>query len=292
VTSSVVPIGIFDGVHRGHQTVLARAVEAAREQDAEVVVVTFDPHPVAVLRPEAMPMMLTTIERRIALLESFGADRVVVLAFTAELSHQTAEEFVELTLLERLHAIRVVVGANFRFGHGAAGDVALMRTYGLEVDDLPLLDLGEVVTSTRIRAQVAAGEVEAAAELLGRLHLVEGPVVRGDARGRSLGFPTANVAVADGIAIPSDGVYSGYLTRAGGRRSKAAVSVGTNPTFDGEVRRVEAYVIDEGHELELYDEHVIVEFAERLRGMVRFDTVDALVVQMTDDVAQARTRLH
>jgi riboflavin kinase / FMN adenylyltransferase len=292
MTGSVVPIGIFDGVHRGHQMVLARAVEAARGHEAEVVVVTFDPHPVAVLRPDAMPMMLTTIERRIALLESYGADRVVVLAFTEELSHQTAQEFVELTLLERLHAVGVVVGANFRFGHGAAGDVALMRKYGLEVDDLPLLDLGEVVTSTRIRAQVAAGEVEAAAELLGRLHLVEGPVVRGDARGRSLGFPTANVAVADGIAIPSDGVYAGYLVRADGRRSKAAVSVGTNPTFDGEVRRVEAYVIDEGHELELYDEHVVVEFAERLRGMVRFDTVEALVGQMTDDVAQARTRLH
>ncbi len=292
MTGSVVPIGIFDGVHRGHQMVLARAVEAARGHEAEVVVVTFDPHPVAVLRPDAMPMMLTTIERRIALLESYGADRVVVLAFTEELSHQTAQEFVELTLLERLHAVGVVVGANFRFGHGAAGDVALMRKYGLEVDDLPLLDLGEVVTSTRIRAQVAAGEVEAAAELLGRLHLVEGPVVRGDARGRSLGFPTANVAVADGIAIPSDGVYAGYLVRADGRRSKAAVSVGTNPTFNGEVRRVEAYVIDEGHELELYDEHVVVEFAERLRGMVRFDTVEALVGQMTDDVAQARTRLH
>ena len=124
------------------------------------------------------------------------------------------------------------------------------------------------------------------------MHLVEGPVVRGDARGRSLGFPTANVAVADGIAIPSDGVYAGYLVRADGRRSKAAVSVGTNPTFDGEIRRVEAYVIDDGHDLELYDEHVVVEFAERLRGMVRFDTVEALVGQMTTDVAQARTRLH
>jgi riboflavin kinase / FMN adenylyltransferase len=290
--TSVVPIGIFDGVHRGHQLILARAAEAARERGARVAVVTFDPHPVAILRPEAMPLMLTTIQRRVALLKQHGADSVVVLEFNFDLSQQSADEFVEKTLVERLNAVRIVVGENFRFGHRASGDVALLRKFGLEVDDVPLLADGEVISSTHIRAQVAAGEVVAAAEALGRLHFVEGPVVRGDARGRGLGFPTANVAVEPGIAIPSDGVYAGYLVRESGKRSAAAVSVGTNPTFDGETRRVEAYVIDEGHELELYDEHVMVEFAERLRGMERFESVDELVAQMAADVVQARTRLH
>jgi riboflavin kinase / FMN adenylyltransferase len=290
--SSVVPIGIFDGVHRGHQLILARAVEAAAEHDARVVVITFDPHPVAVLRPEAMPLMLTTIERRVQLLKQYGADSVVVLEFNHALSQQTADEFVEQTLVERLNAIRIVVGANFRFGHRAAGDAALLRKFGLEVDDVPLLRAGEVLSSTRIREWVADGDVGAAAEALGRRYFVEGPVIRGDARGRELGFPTANVAVAEGIVIPKDGVYAGYLVRASGKQSKAAISIGTNPTFDGVERRVEAYVIDEGHDLDLYDEHVIVEFEALLRGMERFETVDALTTQMTADVAQARTRLH
>lgn len=288
---SVVPIGIFDGVHRGHQLVLARAVEAARERDARVVVITFDPHPVAVLRPDAMPLLLTTIQRRIQLLKSYGADSVVPLEFTEALSHQTADEFVEQTLVERLNAVRIVVGANFRFGHRASGDVALLRKFGLEVDDVPLLRDGEILSSTHIRELVAAGDVAAAAAGLGRPHFVEGPVVRGDARGRALGFPTANLAVDPGIAIPADGVYAGWLTRASGERSEAAISVGTNPTFDGETRRVEAYAIDVGHDLELYDEHVIVEFAQRLRGMERFETVDALVEQMAKDVAETRARL-
>jgi riboflavin kinase / FMN adenylyltransferase len=287
---SVVPIGIFDGVHRGHQLVLARAVEAAREHDARVAVITFDPHPVAVLRPDAMPLMLTTIDRRIALLKQYGADSVVVLEFNYALSQQSADEFVEQTLVERLNAVRIVVGANFRFGHRASGDVALLRKFGLEVDDVPLLADGEVLSSTHIRALIAAGDVVAAAEALGRLHFVEGPVVRGDARGRELGFPTANVAVADGIAIPKDGVYAGYLVRESGERSKAAISIGTNPTFDGVERTVEAYALDV--DIDLYDEHVLVEFAERLRGMARFDTVEALIEQMAADVEETRTRLH
>jgi riboflavin kinase/FMN adenylyltransferase len=292
IRKSVVPIGIFDGVHRGHQLILARAARAAAERDARVVVITFDPHPVAVLRPEAMPLMLTTVARRIQLLKSYGADSVVALEFNEALSHQTADEFVEQTLVERLGAVRIVVGANFKFGHRASGDVALLRKFGLEVDDVPLLRDGEILSSTHIRELIAAGDVAGAAAALGRLHFVEGPVVRGDARGRELGFPTANLAVDAGIAIPSDGVYAGWLTRANGQRSEAAVSVGTNPTFDGVQRRVEAYVIDQGHELELYDEHVIVEFAERLRGMERFDNVEALVAQMAIDVTETRTRLH
>jgi riboflavin kinase/FMN adenylyltransferase len=291
VRSAVVPIGIFDGVHRGHQLVLSRAVAAARERDARVVVITFDPHPVAVLRPEAMPKMLTTVPRRIQLLKQHGADSVVVLEFNEALSKQSAEEFVEHTLIERLSAVQIVVGSNFRFGHRAGGDVALLRKYDLAVDDVPLLREGDVVSSTYVRERVAAGDVAAATVALGRHHLVEGPVVRGDARGRELGFPTANLALDEGIAIPADGVYAGWLTRPDGARSKAAISVGTNPTFDGESRRVEAYVIDEGHDLELYDEHVVVEFAHRLRGMTRFDDVAALVTQMGRDVDDTRSAL-
>jgi riboflavin kinase/FMN adenylyltransferase len=289
--SAVVPIGIFDGVHRGHQMVLAHAVASAQRRDARVVAVTFDPHPVAVLRPEAMPLMLTTLDRRIQLLETHGADEVVVLEFNDALSKQSAEEFIENTLLERLSAVQIVVGANFRFGHRAHGDVALLRKYDLAVDDVELLHDADVISSTLIRDYVAAGNVEGAAAALGRNHFVEGPVVRGDARGRELGFPTANLGIDHRIAIPHDGVYAGWLTRESGVRSKAAISVGTNPTFVGVARRVEAYVIDEGHELELYDEHVVVEFERHLRGMERFDSIEDLVDQMTRDVTAARDSL-
>jgi riboflavin kinase/FMN adenylyltransferase len=289
---SVVPIGVFDGVHRGHQLVLRRAVDAARKSDLRVAVITFDPHPVAVLRPESMPLMLTTLSRRVELLREHGADEVVVVEFTEALSRLSPEEFIEQTLLDRLAAKRIVVGQNFRFGHRAAGDVALLRKYDLEVDDVSLLQDGETISSTLIRDEVARGDVEAAAVALGRPHFVEGPVVRGDARGRGLGFPTANVGVDHRIAIPQDGVYAGHVRRASGKRSIAAISVGTNPTFDGVHRRVEAYIIDEGHDLELYDEHLIVEFSARLRGMEKFSSVDDLVAQMARDVAQARARLH
>jgi riboflavin kinase/FMN adenylyltransferase len=288
---SVVPIGVFDGVHRGHQLVLQRAVQAARQRHARVVVVTFHPHPTAVLAPGHVPPMLTTLERRIRLLRDHGADDVHVLEFTRELSLQTPQEFIERVLISELDAELIVVGRNFRFGHRAAGDADMLRRYNLDVEDLALLTEGGTISSTMVRDFVVHGDVEAAASALGRLHLVEGPVVRGDARGRALGFPTANVAVADGIAVPQDGVYAGWLTRAEGDRIKAAISVGTNPTFDGVERRVEAYGIDVGHDLDLYDEQVTVEFAIRLRGMERFDAIEALVAQMHRDVAASRERL-
>lgn len=288
---SVVPIGVFDGVHRGHQLVLSHAVAAARDTGSRVVVVTFHPHPTAVLAPGHVPPMLVTLDRRIRMLRDRGVDDVHVLQFTRELSLQTPQEFIEQVLIGELAAERIVVGRNFRFGHRAAGDAAMLRRYDLEVDDVALLTDGGTISSTLVRDFVVHGDVEAAAAALGRLHLVEGPVVRGDARGRALGFPTANVAVDESIAVPQDGVYAGWLTRAEGDRVKAAISVGTNPTFDGIERRVEAYAIDVGHDLDLYDEHVIVEFAARLRGMERFDNVDALVEQMHRDVDESRHKL-
>jgi riboflavin kinase / FMN adenylyltransferase len=289
--SSVVALGVFDGVHRGHRLIVARAAAAARERGLPTVVVSFDPHPAAVLRPDSAPLMLTTLERRIGLLRSVGADEVVVLPFTRELSQRTPAEFAQAVLRDTLHAERVVVGASWRFGHKAAGDVALLRELGFDVDGVELLREDEVVSSSGIRAMIAAGDVAGAAAALDRPHLVEGPVVRGDARGRELGYPTANLALDPGIAVPADGVYAGWLLRDGGEGSRlpAAVSVGTNPTFDGTERRVEAFVLDA--ELDLYDEPVAVEFVARLRGMVRFDGIDALVEAMARDVEATRAAL-
>jgi riboflavin kinase / FMN adenylyltransferase len=289
--SSVVALGVFDGVHRGHRLIVARAAAAAHERGLPTVVVSFDPHPAAVLRPDSAPLMLTTLERRIALLRSVGVDEVVVLPFTRELSLRTPAEFAEAVLRDSLHAELVVVGASWRFGHKAAGDVALLRELGFDVDGVELLRDDEVVSSSGIRAMIAAGDVSGAAAALDRPHLVEGPVVRGDARGRELGYPTANLALDPGIAVPADGVYAGWLLRDNGEGSRlpAAISVGTNPTFDGTERRVEAYVLDA--ELDLYDEPVAVEFVARLRGMVRFDGIDPLVEAMARDVEATRVAL-
>jgi riboflavin kinase/FMN adenylyltransferase len=284
----VVAIGVFDGVHRGHQLLVRRAVAAARERGVRAVVVTFDPHPTTVVHPDAVPLMLTTIDRRVSLLRAAGADEVVVLPFTRELSQLSAEGFVDLVLREQLHAVHVVVGAGFRYGHKASGDIALLRQLGVSVDAVELLhDDADVVSSTWVRRRIAEGDVEAAARVLGRPHLLEGPVVRGDARGRELGYPTANLASTPGMVVPTDGIYAGWLVRADGTRLPAAISAGTNPTFGGVERRVEAHVLDRD-DLELYDEHVAVEFVGWLRDMVRFDDLTELIETMALDVERAR----
>jgi riboflavin kinase/FMN adenylyltransferase len=286
-------IGVFDGVHRGHRSAIARLVGQATPLGARPVVVTFDPHPLTVVRPDAAPLMLTTLERRLSLLAGCEVDATLVLTFDRALSLLPADEFVQSVLVETLRARRVVVGANFRFGRGAAGDVELLAHRGpddgFEVDAVELLRTDDVVSSTRIRALVAAGDVAAAADALGRPHLVEGPVVRGDARGRELGVPTANVQVAERIAVPADGVYAGRLVRASGERLDAAVSIGTNPTFDGVERRVEAHVLD--RDLDLYDEQVAVEFVDRIRGQRRFESVDELLAAMKQDISDTRRML-
>jgi riboflavin kinase/FMN adenylyltransferase len=294
---TVVTIGNFDGVHLGHQHVVRRAGEVARELDADgVVVVTFDPHPMAVLRPEHAPPTLTTIEDRLALLEQAGADDVLVLPFSREVAEWTPEQFIDRVLVDALHAKAVVVGANFRFGNRAAGDVATLRAAGESHDflvDGVMLDGGpQVWSSTYVRNCLATGDVAGAAEALGRPFTVHGVVVEGDKRGRDLGFPTANVPTNAVAAAPADGVYAGWLRRRDtGETYPAAISVGTNPTFDGErERRVEAYVLDR-EDLELYGVEVEIAFVERLRGMVRFDGVDALVETMRDDVKRARAIL-
>jgi riboflavin kinase / FMN adenylyltransferase len=293
---TAVVIGNFDGVHLGHRHVVARARALADEQSLRVVAVTFDPHPMAVLRPEHAPTMLTTLKVRAELLADAGADAVLALPFDRDVAGWTPEQFVERVLVHGLHAAVVVVGANFRFGHRAAGDVATLREagerHGFSAEGIPLDGGPQVWSSTYVRMSLAAGDVAGAAEALGRPYSVRGEVVRGDQRGRELGFPTANVPTNTLTAAPPDGVYAGWLRRVDtGESYPAAISVGTNPTFDGErYRRVESYVLDRT-DLELYGVEVEVSFVERLRGMVAFDSVGALVEQMKADVDRARELL-
>jgi riboflavin kinase/FMN adenylyltransferase len=293
---TTVVIGNFDGVHRGHRTVIARARRTADRTGTPLVAVTFDPHPMAVLRPEHAPSSLTDLDTRAVLLAEVGVDHVLALPFDRSVAAWTPEQFVETVLVDRLRARVVVVGANFRFGHRAAGDVALLRALGEQRDfraEGVELDGGpQVWSSTYVRTCLATGDVAGAAEALGRPFSVRGTVVRGDRRGRELGYPTANVPTSTLTAAPADGVYAGWLRRLDtGESFPAAISVGTNPTFDGHrERRVESYVLDRD-DLDLYDVEVEVSFVERLRSMVAFDSVDKLVAQMTDDVDRARSLL-
>jgi riboflavin kinase/FMN adenylyltransferase len=301
---SVVTIGVFDGVHRGHQRLVDRTAELARELGSPAVVITFDPHPDEVVRPGTHPPLLCTPKRRAELLGELGADAVMVLPFTLELSRMGPDEFVQSVLVDRLHAVRVVVGEDFRFGHRAKGDVALLQElggkYDFEAEGVPLVADGRPISSTLVREHLAEGDVEGATRLLGRPHRVEGIVVRGAQRGRDLGFPTANLESLPHTAIPRDGVYAGYLHCPGyaelhGDRSAghpdarwpAAISIGVNPTFEGGERTVEAYALDRD-DLDLYGAHVGVDFTARLRDTLKFDSVEALIDQMRRDVDQAR----
>ncbi len=300
---TVVVIGNFDGVHLGHRHVIRQARELADDDGLRVVAVTFDPHPMAVLRPEHAPSSLTDIDRRCALLAEAGVDDVFVIPFSREIAAWTPLEFIDRVLVDGLHARHVVVGANFRFGARASGDVATLVEAGRERDFEVVgiaLDGGpQVWSSTYVRTCLAAGDVEGAAEALGRPYSVVGRVVEGEHRGRDLGYPTANVPPG-GLAAPADGVYAGWLTlldpatgaaRPGSEPLPAAISVGTNPTFEGDRdRRVEAYVLDRT-DLELYGELVEISFVSRIRGMVRFEGVDSLVETMAQDVVRTRELL-
>ncbi|WP_149204772.1 bifunctional riboflavin kinase/FAD synthetase [Actinotalea subterranea] len=317
---SVVTIGNFDGVHRGHRRVLTRMVADARAAGGQAVAVTFDPHPAQVHRPQLAPPLLTGVTDRLELLAETGLDAVLVVTYTLEFARSTPEEFVRRYLVDGLRATTVVVGHDVRFGRDNAGDLATMvelgRLHGFTVDVIDDVhgsiapagssahaassgDAGELEppsrrwSSTWVRELLTAGDVAGAAEILGRPHRVRGVVVHGDARGRELGFPTANLAQDATGMIPADGVYAGWLRRVDHPADQpdgflpVAISVGTNPTFDGVQRRVEAHVPDRT-DLELYGEEVVVEFVERLRPTVRFDSVEELVEQMDDDVARTR----
>ncbi|MBW0011343.1 MAG: bifunctional riboflavin kinase/FAD synthetase [Pseudonocardiales bacterium] len=288
---SVVTIGVFDGMHRGHVQLVGQAVRHAREMDVPGVLMTFDPHPSEVVRPGSHPAQLTTLRRRAELVEQLGVEVFLVLPFTVELSRMPAAEFVHEVLVERLHVAEVVVGENFTFGHKAAGNIELLRAlgrrFGFTAEGVGLLSQGELTfSSTYIRSCVDAGDVAAAGIALGRPHRVEGIVVRGDQRGRSLGYPTANLSTPRYAAIPADGVYACRFVHRR-RELSAAVSIGTNPTFSGRERRVEAFVLDLDEDF--YGERVALDFVERLRGMRRFKDPQQLVAQIDDDVARTRT---
>ncbi|MGW1751548.1 bifunctional riboflavin kinase/FAD synthetase [Streptomyces sp. NPDC002092] len=292
---SVVTIGSYDGVHRGHQLIIRHAVDRARDLGVPSVVVTFDPHPSEVVRPGSHPPLLAPHHRRAELMADLGVDAVLILPFTTEFSNLSPADFVVKVLVDKLHAKAVVEGPNFRFGHKAAGNVEFLAEQGKVYDfEVEVVDLyvrgeaggGEPFSSTLTRRLVAEGDVEGAAEILGRPHRVEGVVVRGAQRGRELGFPTANVETLPHTAIPADGVYAGWLHVAG-EAMPAAISVGTNPQFDGTERTVEAYAIDRVG-LDLYGLHVAVDFLAYVRGQAKFDSLEALLEQMAEDVKRCR----
>ncbi|HEY5136907.1 MAG TPA: bifunctional riboflavin kinase/FAD synthetase [Candidatus Nanopelagicales bacterium] len=303
---SVVAIGVFDGVHYGHRAVVGRAVAHARRLGAPSVVVTFDPHPDEVVRPGTHPALLSTIDHRCSLLAELGVDAVCILPFSRETAALSPEAFVDEVLVSRFHALAVTVGENFRFGHRAAGDPETLAELGaardFTVDAEPLIaGEGGVWSSTYVRGLVRAGDVASAAYSLGRRHRIEGTVVHGDHRGRELGYPTANLATTPHAAVPADGVYAARLVVAPytghAVTHPAAVSIGTNPTFDGVDRRVEAHVIDlhGSEDLDLYGAHVAVDFVDRIRGQIRFegpDALAALVERMALDVDTARRMLE
>jgi riboflavin kinase/FMN adenylyltransferase len=286
----VVTVGVFDGVHRGHRQLIARAVERAHERGLPAVVVTFDPHPAELIRPGTHPARLSTLDRRAELVAEAGADVFCVIPFTEALSRMAPAGFAHEVLVDRLHAAVVVVGSNFTFGHRAEGDVGTLaelgRRFGFACEALDLVSDHDVTfSSTYIRSCIDAGAVRDAAHALGRWHRVDGVIVHGHKRGRDLGYPTANVASPPHTAIPADGVYAGWF-RIGDRRLMGAVSVGTNPTFSGRVRTVEVYVLDVDENF--YGHEVGVEFVERLRGQEHYDGIEALVAQLGRDVATCR----
>ncbi|CAN2209422.1 RibF FAD synthase [Candidatus Nanopelagicaceae bacterium] len=290
-TGSVVVIGVFDGVHKGHQLLLNRAKEIADGRN--IIALTFDPHPMQVFAPDRAPTLLTTLADRVELLKIHNADQVAVLKFNDKFAQMSPEDFVKDILVEQLSASTIIVGKNFTYGYKAAGNVASLIADGakfkftVDVQDLASGE-GELISSSRIRNLVTSGQVEEARKLLSRPHRLDGVVVHGEKRGREIGYPTANLGNIDGQTIPSDGVYAGWLT-VGINFWPAAISIGTNPTFGGvRGRQVEAYALDQ-EGLDLYDKNASIEFGWRLRDTLKFDGLEPLLVQMKQDCDQARS---
>ena len=284
---SIVVIGNFDGVHKGHQQILNHAKEIAGEE--KIVALTFDPHPVSIFAPERTPTLLTILSDKIELLKIHNADQVAVIKFTKEFAAMAPEEFVNKVLVEQLKATTVIVGQNFTYGFKAGGNVqSLAQHTEFETVVLDLQSNAELaISSTRIRTAITNGDVESAREMLTRPHRLDGIVVHGEKRGREIGYPTANLGNIEGQTIPADGVYAGWLT-VGIDRWPAAISIGTNPTFEGvRGRQVEAYALDQVG-LDLYTKPATIEFGWRLRDTLKFDGLAPLLEQMAKDCAEAR----
>jgi riboflavin kinase/FMN adenylyltransferase len=289
-SGNVVVIGVFDGVHQGHQLLLDRAKEIAAGRN--VVALTFDPHPMQVFAPDRAPTMLTTLADRVELLKIHNADQVAVLKFSEKFAAMSPEDFVKDVLVNQLSVSTVIVGKNFTYGHKAAGNIdslikdGLNFNFAVDVQELKSEE-SEVISSSRIRKLVIEGKVEEARTLLTRPHRLDGVVVHGEKRGREIGYPTANLGNIEGQTIPSDGVYAGWLT-VGINYWPAAISIGTNPTFEGvRGRQVEAYALDQ-EGLELYDKNASIEFGWRLRDTLKFDGLEPLLAQMKLDCDRAR----
>ena len=299
---TVVTIGAYDGVHRGHREVIATMQRIADDRSYATAVVTFDRHPASVVRPQSAPRLLTNLDQKLELLEETGVDYALVIHFDEDRSQESAEDFVREVLVGCLNAKLVVVGADFHFGHRRRGNVPLLeemgRELGFEVIGLALVGQDgapardeEQVSSTAIRRALVAGDVALAHKLLGREYEIRGTVERGDARGREWGFPTANVAVPDDILLPADGIYAGWYERPNGERIATAISLGRRPTvYDAQTYRLlEAHLLD--WDGDLYGETARVRFVERLRDELKFDSVDALLEQIARDCDDARRRL-
>ena len=283
----VVAIGIFDGVHAGHQKIISAA-----KSEGVVTVMTFDPHPTSVFAPERTPTQLVNIKDRVNLLKQAGASAVEVINFNKDFAALTADHFIEDILVGKFAAEHVVVGENFNFGYKAQGTPKYLSEvgpkYGFEVSIIKLYeDRGSTISSSRIRNLIIDGEIERANELLTRNFFLKGAVIHGEKRGREIGYPTANIGLTQLATIPADGVYAGWLS-VGNIKWQAAISIGTNPTFPGvRGRQVEAYAIDQVG-LELYDQEATIEFGYRLRDTLKFDGLDSLLQQMKKDCDQAR----
>jgi len=289
---SAVALGVFDGVHLGHRAILGAAVADARASATPALACTFEPHPMEILQPERAPLPITTLDERLTLIAECGVDEAVVLTFTQALAAVEPEAFVKDVLVDRLQARQVVVGYNHRFGRGARGDTALLRElgarHGFGVDVVPPLTVdGVPVSSTAIRAALGRGELDAAARMLGRPYTLPGNVVAGAGRGRTLGFPTANIA-PDRPVLVAPGVYACTI-QVGAQQQRAVVNIGVRPTFGEATLAVEAYVLDFSGDL--YGQTVRLVFVSRVREERRFPTVDALRAQIADDVETARKRL-
>ncbi len=283
----VVAIGIFDGVHAGHQQIIATA-----KHQGDVTVMTFDPHPTSVFAPERTPTQLINIKDRIELLKKAGASAVDVVNFNKDFSQLTPDQFIEDILIGRFSAEHIVIGENFNFGYKAQGTPKYLTEvgpkYGFGVSIVKLQeDRGSTISSSRIRNLIIDGQIEQANELLTRNFYLKGPVIHGEKRGREIGYPTANIGLTPLATIPADGVYAGWLS-VGENRWAAAISIGTNPTFPGvRGRQVEAYALDQVG-LDLYDQEGKIEFGYRLRDTLKFDGLAPLLEQMKKDCDQAR----